>query len=259
MITAGVDIGSITTKAAVLADGELLGTRLGFTGYNSELAGSGVLNMLLNELGINFSRLESVITTGYGRNSVKFPHKALTEIICHGAGARFLNPRAMSVIDIGGQDCKAILLDAGGRVKNFIMNDKCAAGTGRFLEVMSRALESDLEEFGRLSAASRKPASISSTCTVFAESEVISLISKGERREDIIAGIHESVAARVWAMANRMEVLPPVVMTGGVAKNAGVVRALEEKFGFSLEVSGYPQENGAIGAAVLAARSDFIQ
>lgn len=258
MITAGVDIGSITTKAAVVADGKLLGTRLGFTGYNSELAGGSIFQELLKGLGLELSRIDRIVSTGYGRNSVKFAHKSLTEIICHGAGARFLNPRAMSVIDIGGQDSKAILLDDHGKVKNFVMNDKCAAGTGRFLEVMARALEADLDQFGAISGLSQKPSKISSLCTVFAESEVISLISKGEKREDIIAGIHESIAARVWAMASRIGVVKPVVMTGGVAKNLGVVKALEAKVGSQLEISPYPQENGAIGAAVLAASQNNL-
>ncbi len=258
MITAGVDIGSITTKAAVLADGKLLGTKLGFTGYNSELAGRSMLEGLLKDLGMELSRIDRIVSTGYGRNSVKFSDKSLTEIICHAAGARFFNPRAMSVIDIGGQDSKAVLMDAGGKVKNFAMNDKCAAGTGRFLEVMARALEADLDRFGELSLQSQKPSAISSLCTVFAESEVISLISKGEKREDIIAGIHESIASRVWAMASRVGTAPPIVMTGGVAKNLGVVKALEEKIGSPLEISAYPQENGAIGAAVLAAGLENI-
>ncbi len=253
MITAGVDIGSITTKAAVLADRKLLGTKVGFTGYNSGLAGRSILEELLKDLGLEPSRIDRTVSTGYGRNSVKFADKSLTEIICHAAGSRFFNPRAMSVIDIGGQDSKAILMDAEGRVRNFAMNDKCAAGTGRFLEVMARALDADLDRFGDLSAQSQKPSKISSLCTVFAESEVISLISKGEKREDIIAGIHESIASRVWAMAGRIGVARPIAMTGGVAKNAGVVKALEAKAGCPLEISPYPQENGAIGAAVLAA------
>lgn len=257
MITAGVDIGSVSTKAAVLRDGALLGTRVGFTGYNAELAGQSVLEDLLGDLGLGLSEVEKIVSTGYGRNSLRLVHRPLSEIICHGAGARFLNPRAMSVIDIGGQDSKAILMDSGGRVRNFVMNDKCAAGTGRFLEVMARALELDLEEFGRLSGPAASPAAISSICTVFAESEVISLIAKGERRENIIAGIHESIAARAWAMANRIGMVPPIVMTGGVAKNPGVVRALEMRAGTPLEVSEYPQENGAIGAALLAAGPSF--
>jgi predicted CoA-substrate-specific enzyme activase len=192
------------------------------------------------------------VSTGYGRNSVKFMDKAMTEIICHGAGAHYLNPRTRSVIDIGGQDSKAIVLDEKGKVKNFAMNDKCAAGTGRFLEVMARALEVDLDGFGALSLRAGDPSRISSLCTVFAESEVISLISKGEKRENIIAGIHESIAARIAAMTNRLRIAPLVVMTGGVAKNIGVVKALERKIGMAVEVSEYAQVNGAIGAALLA-------
>jgi (R)-2-hydroxyacyl-CoA dehydratese activating ATPase len=252
MITAGIDIGSITTKAAVMAGGKILGTKVIFTGYNAEQAGTKVYEELLKELGIEKSDVRRVVSTGYGRNSVKFMDKAMTEIICHGAGAHYLNPRARSVIDIGGQDSKAIVLDEKGKVKNFAMNDKCAAGTGRFLEVMARALEVDLDGFGALSLRAGDPSRISSLCTVFAESEVISLISKGEKRESIIAGIHESIAARIAAMANRLRIAPLVVMTGGVAKNIGVVKALERKIGMAVEVSEYAQVNGAIGAAFLA-------
>jgi predicted CoA-substrate-specific enzyme activase len=252
MITAGIDIGSITTKAALIAEGKIRGTKVIFTGYNAEQAGTNVYEELLKELGIEKSDVGRVVSTGYGRNSVKFMDKAMTEIICHGVGAHYLNPRARSVIDIGGQDSKAIILDEKGKVKNFAMNDKCAAGTGRFLEVMARALEVDLDGFGALSLRAGDPSRISSLCTVFAESEVISLISKGEKRENIIAGIHESIAARIAAMANRLRIAPLVVMTGGVAKNIGVVKALERKIGMAVEVSEYAQVNGAIGAAILA-------
>jgi predicted CoA-substrate-specific enzyme activase len=252
MITAGIDIGSITTKAAVMAEGKIRGTKVVFTGYHAEQAGTKVYEELLAELGMEKSDVGRIVSTGYGRNSVKFMDKAMTEIICHGAGAHYLNPRARSVIDIGGQDSKAIVLDEKGKVKNFAMNDKCAAGTGRFLEVMARALEVDLDGFGALSLRAGDPSRISSLCTVFAESEVISLISKGEKRENIIAGIHESIAARIAAMANRLRIAPLVVMTGGVAKNIGVVKALERKIGMAVEVSEYAQVNGAIGAAILA-------
>ncbi len=253
MLTAGIDIGSISTKAAVLADGRLLGSRVIFTGYNSEAAGKKVFEELLEELGLLASAVGRIVSTGYGRSSVKFVDKAVTEIICHGTGAHFLNPLIRSVIDIGGQDSKAIVLDENGKVKNFAMNDKCAAGTGRFLEVMANALEADLDGFGEMSLKADRPASISSLCTVFAESEVISLIAKGESRANIIAGIHESIAARVSALANRVGIVPPVVMTGGVAKNAGVVKALEKKLGVPIEVSPFAQVNGAIGAAIIAA------
>jgi len=252
MRTAGIDIGSISTKAAILEDGAVLGTKVGFTGYNASVAGRKVFDELLDELGIGASSIDRIVSTGYGRNSVDFAHKSMTEIICHGAGAYFLNRQVRTVVDVGGQDSKALILDASGRVTDFVMNDKCAAGTGRFLEVMARALEVNLDEFGELSLHSEKPSKISSICTVFAESEVISLISKGEPRENIIAGIHDSVASRVYAMAQRLAVKSPLMMSGGVAKNIGVVRALEKRFGSPIEVTGYAQVNGAIGAAVLA-------
>lgn len=252
MRTAGIDIGSITAKAAVLEDGVIVGTRVGFTGYNAGLAGRKIFEELVRELGIDPGSIERIVSTGYGRNSVDFAHKSMTEIICHGAGAHFLNPLVRTVVDVGGQDSKALVLDASGRVMDFVMNDKCAAGTGRFLEVMARALEADLDAFGEISLRAEKPARISSICTVFAESEVISLISTGEHRENIIAGIHESVASRVYAMAQRLDVQAPLMMTGGVARNIGVVRALEKRFGIPVEVTTYAQVNGAIGAAVLA-------
>ncbi|HRR69571.1 MAG TPA: acyl-CoA dehydratase activase, partial [Desulfomonilia bacterium] len=252
MRTAGIDIGSISTKAAVLEDGAILGTKVGFTGYNAGAAGRKMFDEILDSLGIEESSISRIVSTGYGRNSVDFAHKSMTEIICHGAGAHFLNPQIRTVVDVGGQDSKALILDASGRVSDFVMNDKCAAGTGRFLEVMARALEVDLDEFGELSLHSENPSKISSICTVFAESEVISLISKGEPRENIIAGIHESVASRVYAMSQRLAVKPPLMMSGGVAKNIGVVRALEKRFSSPIEVTEYAQVNGAIGAAVLA-------
>ena len=254
MITAGIDIGSITAKAVVLSDGRILGSKVAFTGYNASQAGQSVFENLLRELGLDESSIEKTISTGYGRNSVKFADKAMTEIICHGAGAHYLNPEVRSVIDVGGQDSKVLTIDSEGRVKDFAMNDKCAAGTGRFLEVMARALESDLDDFGIVSLKSDNPSKISSICTVFAESEVISLISKGESREDIIAGIHESVASRISSLARRVGVKEPVMMTGGVARNIGVVRALEKALDVSIEVSEFAQINGAVGAAIMAMR-----
>jgi len=254
MMTAGIDIGSITAKAAIMEDGEILGSRVIFTGYNVELAARKVYEELLAELGIPGTAVARVVATGYGRNGVPFAYKAMTEIICHGAGAHFLRNDVRTIIDVGGQDSKAMVVDASGMVKDFVMNDKCAAGTGRFLEVMARALEVNLDDFGAQSLMAEDPSRISSICTVFAESEVISLISKGESRENIIAGIHDSVASRVYAMAQRIKAEPPIMMTGGVAKNIGVVRALEKKFGTAIEVNGYAQVNGALGAAVLAAR-----
>jgi len=253
MRTAGIDIGSITAKAALMEDGRIRGTKIIFTGYNAETAGAKVYEEVLSEAGLTASDVQKVVSTGYGRNSVKFADKSFTEIMAHAAGAHFLNSGIRTVIDIGGQDSKAVSLDEKGKVKNFVMNDKCAAGTGRFLEVMARALEVNLDEFGAMSLQSAKPSRISSLCTVFAESEVISLIARGEKRPDIIAGIHESIAARVSSMLARIGLTAPVMITGGVARNQGVVAALENKLGVTIAVSPHAQVNGAIGAAVLAA------
>jgi predicted CoA-substrate-specific enzyme activase len=253
MITAGIDVGSISAKAALVKNNDIVTTRVILTGYNAQNAGRQVYDQALGEAGIDAARVDKIVATGYGRNSIGFADKAVTEITCHAAGAYFLNPEVRSIIDIGGQDSKAIVLDESGKVKDFAMNDKCAAGTGRFLEVMARALEVDLDAFGPLSLAAEKSAPISSLCTVFAESEVISLIAKGEKRENIIAGIHASIGARVVSMAKRIGVRPPIMMTGGVAKNIGVVKALEEKLGTVLHVSENAQVTGAIGAALIAA------
>ena len=255
MLTVGIDVGSITAKAAVVRDGEVIADQLIFTGYNARSAGEKVFEAIIKASGIDRSSVDKIISTGYGRSSVTFADRAVTEITCHAMGAHHLNPAVRSVIDIGGQDSKAIAVDKSGSVKDFAMNDKCAAGTGRFLEVMARALEVDLEKFGQFSIKADQPAKISSLCTVFAESEVISLISRGEKRENIIAGIHESIAARVVAMASRTGLKAPIMMTGGVAKNVGVVTALEKKIGLPIEVSPQSQVTGAIGAALLAQRA----
>ena len=252
MLTVGIDVGSISAKAAVVKDGRLMGAKVILTGYNSKNAGEKVFGDLLVELGISRDAVDTVVATGYGRNSVDVADRAVTEITCHAAGAHFQDPAILTVIDIGGQDSKVIALDGAGRVRDFAMNDKCAAGTGRFLEVMARALEVDLDAFGPMSLEAERPAAISSLCTVFAESEVISLIAKGEGRNNIIAGIHESIGARVVAMANRVGLREPVMMTGGVARNIGVVRALENKSGKTILVSEFAQVNGAIGAALIA-------
>jgi predicted CoA-substrate-specific enzyme activase len=253
VITIGIDVGSITTKAALIRDGRLEDTVLINSGYNAKQAGKKVFRLLMDKLGLEEGAVDRIVATGYGRNTVEFAQKAITEITCHAAGAHFQDPRVRSVIDIGGQDSKAIALDQAGRVVDFAMNDKCAAGTGRFLEVMARALEVDLDAFGDMSLEADAPAAISSLCTVFAESEVISLISRGEKRENIIAGIHESIGARVAAMANRIALVKPLMMTGGVARNKGVVKALEKKAGMPITVLNLAQVNGAIGAALIAA------
>lgn len=259
MIYAGVDIGSLTAKAALVKkDPEtgkisLLGTTVMRAGYDPEKAGKKILAALLNQTGTDRGRITGIVATGYGRNSVEGADKAMSEIICHAAGAHFFHPGIKGVIDVGGQDCKAILLNARGQVADFAMNDKCAAGTGRFFEVMANTLELDIDQLGPLGLTADHPAKISSICTVFAESEVISLIAARQSRPNIIAGILESAALRVTGLAARAKLSPPVMMTGGGAKNTGLIKILEKCLGYGIMVDKFPQENGAVGAAVLAA------
>jgi len=201
----------------------------------------------------SFDKLDYVLSTGYGRNAVSFSNKSATEIICHAKGAHFLIPETRAIVDIGGQDSKAIEVDEQGNVRDFVMNDKCAAGTGRFLEVMAEVLEAgSVSNMGPLSLMGTNPCHISSTCTIFAESEVVSLRAEGRGREDLIAGVHRAVAARVAAMAKRLRIRPEVIFTGGVAKNIGVKKALEDEFGMDIVAPEEPQIMGALGAALLA-------
>lgn len=177
--------------------------------------------------------------------------KSITEISCHAAGITFLRPDAATVIDIGGQDSKAISINKQGKVENFVMNDECAAGTGRFLEVLARTLETELDEFGRISLQAEHHVNINSMCTVFAESEVISLIAKGESRENIIAGIHFSIAGRTLAMAKNVGHTPPIIITRAVAKNIGVLKALESKTGQTIEVPEKSSSNRCPGCSCI--------
>ena len=255
MITIGIDVGSISTKAAAIKDSVLIGEKIIATGYNTRNAGRKIFEQILSNLDLSASSIACVVATGYGRNSVDFANKVVTEITCHAKGARYLDSKVRTVIDIGGQDSKVIVMHETGKVKDFVMNDKCAAGTGRFLEVMARAMEVDLDDFGKISLQADSPSAISSLCTVFAESEVISLISKGEKRENIIAGIHESVSARVAAMTHRVGLFDPIMMTGGVANNIGVIKAIERKIDKPIEVSRKAQITGAIGAALIGIES----
>ncbi len=254
MLTVGIDIGSVTTKGALMSGATLLAASSRFTGYNAEKAARTVYRELLENQKLSEQAVQGIVATGYGRNSVPFADRTVTEIMCHAAGAYHCNPEVRAVIDIGGQDSKAIILSGEGKVANFVMNDKCAAGTGRFLEVMARALEVDLDQFGELSLRAKNPSRISSLCAVFAESEVVSLIAGGEKRENIIAGIHHAIVSRVAAMAGRLKVggTNAVMMTGGVAKNIGVVSALEKALNQTVHVSPHAQIMGAIGAARLA-------
>ncbi|KPK94435.1 MAG: 2-hydroxyglutaryl-CoA dehydratase [Deltaproteobacteria bacterium SM23_61] len=252
MIVAGMDIGSITTETVLLRDGEIFTSVILPTGANSRMAAERSLSAALEKAGVIQEELAAIVTTGYGRASFAGATKMITEITCHARGAFFVHPRTRTVIDIGGQDSKVIRLDSQGRNVDFQMNDKCAAGTGRFLEVMAHALEVKVEDLGRLSQGAPRTIKISSMCTVFAESEVVSLIAEGQPKEVIIRGLHDSIADRILGMVNRVGVEEEVTLTGGVAKNEGVARALGDRLGVALYIPPEPQIIGALGAALLA-------
>ena len=255
-ITAGVDIGSLSTDAVLLKDNKILAYVVVPTLSNSEAAAVRAYKSVLSQAGITAGDVARVIATGYGRASTDFADKAVTEITCHATGARRLFRDAKSVIDIGGQDSKVIRLSGDGRVEDFAMNDKCAAGTGRFLEVMARSLDTGLDALGALSALSTNDIRINSTCTVFAESEVVALVAKGLPKEDILRGLHVSVADRIYGMVVRLRAEGPFVMTGGVAKNTGVIAAIEEQLRTKVLIPQEPQIVGALGAAIIASKSE---
>ncbi|MFP4641907.1 MAG: acyl-CoA dehydratase activase [Dehalococcoidia bacterium] len=252
MITAGVDVGSLSSDAVILNDGKMAGYAVITTGADMRRAAEKSYNQALEQSGLRQSDVEMIVSTGYGRATASFAPKAVTEITCHGKGARFLFPEASTVIDIGGQDSKVIELGGAGKVVDFVMNDRCAAGTGRFLEVMAQALEVGLEEMGEVSLKHKHNVVISSTCTVFAESEVISLLASGYSREDILNGIHQAIASRVYALGMKLRIRDEVVLTGGVVKNIAVAKALEKRLGIKLKTPPEPQIVGALGAAIYA-------
>ena len=254
MLVAGVDIGSITTEA-LLFDKEkgLLGYTILPTGADSRKTAEAALDKVLGAPGMTRSDISYIIATGCGRKRAAFAKEAVTEITCIARGVSFLFPDARTIIDIGGQDTKVIRVNERGRVLEFEMNDKCAAGTGRFVEVMANALNVELGKIGELSLNHKKELTISSICTVFAESEVISLVSEGQELEDIVYGIHRAIADRTMGLINRLGgVQEKVVMCGGVAKNIGVVKALEKTLGTSMQFYEEPQIVGALGAALLS-------
>ena len=252
MLVAGIDVGAATAKMVILNErGEVVGSSIASTGPDVVEIARKVFRASLEKAGVSADRVGKIVATGYGRNSVDFADRSVTEIAYHARGAASVIPETKMIIDIGGQDSKAIKVGNGGAVNNFVMNDKCAAGTGRFFEVMAGVLELSLEDLGSVSLTGEGVCKISNICTVFAESEVISLRAEKHRVEDIIAGIHRSSAKRICAMASQIGITSPVVFTGGVAKNKGMQKALEEEFDTQLIIPEEPQLMGALGAALI--------
>ena len=252
IFTMGIDVGSTASKCVILKDGkDIVAKSLVAVGTGTSGPARAIAEVL-QSAGMKREEMDFVLATGYGRNSLDgLADMQMSELSCHARGAAFLFPDVRTVIDIGGQDVKVIEIE-NGQMRNFVMNDKCAAGTGRFLDVMARVLEVRVEDLGTLGDRSTKEVAISSTCTVFAESEVISQLAMGSDKCDIINGIHRSVAARVVGLCHRVGVRDRVVMTGGVAQNHGIVKALEEQLQHEIHLSPLTQYNGALGAALFA-------
>lgn len=255
---AGVDVGSNTAKSILFHNGEIVGRAIIPTGINPEESGQQALRLAIENAGLPDTKPDYVIATGYGRISAPYADKTVTEITCHATGAHFLDPRVRTIVDMGGQDCKAIRLNEAGKLMDFALNDKCAAGTGRFLEVIARVFGLPLTELGPLSLNATEIVAMSSTCTVFAESEVVSLLARGEKVENVIAGIHHAIAQRIAGMFSRVGVESVFFFSGGVSKNPGQRKAIEDELGVELVTHPDSQLVGALGAAILA-RKEVLQ
>jgi predicted CoA-substrate-specific enzyme activase len=253
MLTAGIDVGSATAKAVILQDDKILGYSIMPTGAESVESARKVLNEALLKAGsISLSDIQWIVATGYGRVIVSFAKETVTELSCHARGANWLFPSVRTILDMGGQDCKAIKCDGQGRLLNFTMNDKCAAGTGRFFEIIARVMDLPLGELGKLSLETDNEVRISSTCAVFGKSEVASLIRQGRAKPDILGGVHSAVTERVTTLLRRVGITADLAITGGIARNTGIVQRVEKRVGLKALIPEEPQVVGALGAALFA-------
>ena len=250
MISIGIDVGSVAAKAAAFDGEKILATAIYPTGWSPKEVGEQLLEDILKKTNAKSEDVKSIIGTGYGRVSLPFVDKAITEITCHGKGAFFMDPDIRTVIDIGGQDSKVIKLNEDGQVIDFLMNDKCAAGTGRFLQVMANALAVDVGDLSDL-ATGVEPVNISSMCTVFAESEVVSLVAEGTSKETIAAGLLHSVCNKTYSLASRVGIENKVFFSGGVSRNTLIGELLSEKLEVEVISSEESPFLGAIGAAII--------
>jgi predicted CoA-substrate-specific enzyme activase len=253
MIVAGCDVGSLTAKAVLMRDGTVIGQGITRTGPVPEASANTAMQLALDQAGVRIDAVSRCVGTGYGRHRITFGDTVESEIACHARGAVWQAASVRTVIDIGGQDAKAIRLDERGNVLQYQYNDKCAAGTGRFLEVIADALGIELDALGPLSEQATEHLTLSNQCVVFAETEILSLVNEGKETADIVCAMHQAVARRVVAMARSIGVAGDVAMTGGVARNSGMFEALREALGMPLVRVPHPQLNGAIGAALVAA------
>lgn len=247
---AGIDVGSTMTKAVVLNKG-LVASIIGPTGPEQRRLANKVMEEAVRRASLSFQAITYIVSTGYGRINVPFADRQFTEISCHAKGIVHLFPNAKTIIDIGGQDIKAIKIDTAGKTTDFVMNDKCAAGSGRFIEVIADTLGVPLDKVGDLSLQSKNPAKISNICTIWAQQEVAASLAQGLPISDLLAGVHHSLADRICRMVNRLIVEEEVIVTGGGAKNKGLLKALSEQLGHEILVPEEPLITGALGAALL--------
>jgi predicted CoA-substrate-specific enzyme activase len=249
---AGIDLGSTMTKVLLIdEEGQVIARRHGATGAEHRRLANRVMARALEEARLSLEQLDYIVATGYGRVNVPFADCQVTELSCHAKGVGHLFPKARTVIDIGGQDAKALKIK-DGRLIDFAMNDRCAAGTGRFLEVTATTLGIKLEEMGKLSLEAAASVAIGNTCTIFAQQEIVGLITAGKPLPQILAGLHEAIARRVVEMSRGLKIEADVVLTGGVAQNEGVVKAISHSLGTKVLVPEEPLYSGALGAALLA-------
>jgi len=252
MAVAGIDVGAITTKVVLMNAGKYLAKDQQQTGLDAAGAATLALENCCKKANLKREDVKTIVVTGNGRKAIPFAHKDVTEIMAFAKGAKFLLPSAMMVIDLGGQGIRVILMDEKGIVQKFLTNDKCSTGTGCFLDVMAAALQTTIPEMGGLALSSKNHLNISNTCTVFAESEVVSLVARGKSKEDIIAGLIDAMAAKVKTMANQIGVKNDVFFGGGVARNQGAVKAVEAALGVPMRIPKDPDIVGALGAALIA-------
>ncbi len=252
MNVAGIDIGSATSKVVILSDSGTVATHMIETGPESRGSAEAVMAGALKISGLQREDLSSIVATGYGRVNVPFAGNIITEIACHARGVHSLFPKVRTILDMGGQDCKVIRIDAQGNHVAFAMNDKCAAGTGRFMEVMATLLKVPLDEIGSLSLQATEDIKISNVCTVFARSEVTRHLRLGKPKANILGGLHAAIVERIFSLLKRVGIEADFAISGGIAKNIGVVRRLEEKIKLPIYISEEPQIIGALGAALFA-------
>ena len=252
MFVAGIDIGSRGSKAVIMEDGNILSSVICDTGPESIKTSESTMQAALNGTGLTLEDMSYVVATGYGRVLVPFANTNISEISCHARGAHWYFPSVRTILDMGGQDCKAINCDENGRVTNFIMNDKCAGGTGRFLEVIADVLRVPLEDIGSLSLESQHNFPFSTICAVFAKSEALALLKKGTAKSDILNGLHDAIAVRCHSLLKRISVEEDFTITGGISKNVGMVEKIREKVGLPPIMAPDPQIIGALGAALFA-------